>query len=169
MSSAIPGGTPEQDRVHKALCDISTDTLRRAQAQGAHFRTFPPTTPPRPRSVLPRSQLHERVALRTFLGLPYEDEMFRFHESRERTEPGLDAKRAWQPVTSGLGEGRSQMPAGDVERFETALGELLDELGYARTVPRPSLEALKHGRKIRHFFREDLRDRGDRLLERWRV
>jgi hypothetical protein len=87
--------------------------------------------------------------------------MLRFHEGRERTEPGLDAKRAWQTVTSGLRDWRSQMPAGDVERFEVEVGDLLDELGYARTVLRPSPEALKLMRKIRHTFRQDLRDRGD--------
>jgi len=104
-----------------------------------------------------------------FLGVPYEDAMLNFRKRRERTQPGLDAKRTWQPVTSGLRDWRSQMPAGDVERFEAAVGDLLDELGYARAVPRPSSEALKHAQKIRHSFRQDLRDREDRLLERWRV
>jgi hypothetical protein len=111
----------------------------------------------------------ECAKLCKFLDVPYEDAMLHFHKGRERTEPGLDAKRAWQPVTSGLRDWRSQMPAGDVERFEAAVGDLLDELGYARAVPRPPSEALKHARKIRHSFRQVLRDRGDRLLERWRV
>ncbi len=61
------------------------------------------------------------------------------------------------------------MTAEDVERFEAAVGDLLDELGYARAVPRPSSEALKHAQKIRHSFRQNLRDRGDRLLERWQA
>jgi hypothetical protein len=61
------------------------------------------------------------------------------------------------------------MPAGDVERFEAAVGDLLDELGYARAFPRPSPEVLKHARMIRRSFRQDLRDRGDRLLERWQA
>lgn len=111
----------------------------------------------------------ECVALCTFLGLPYDDEMLRFDEGRERTEPGLDAKWAWQPVTSGLRDWRSQIPAGDVERFEATVSDLLHELAYARAVPHPSPEAPKRGRKIRHSFRQDLRDRADRLLERWRV
>jgi hypothetical protein len=101
--------------------------------------------------------------------VPYEDAMLDFRKRRERTQPGLDAKKARQPVTSGLEDWRSQMTAGDVERFEAAVGDLLDELGYARAVPRPSSEALKHAQKIRHSFRQDLRDREDRLLERWRV
>jgi hypothetical protein len=111
----------------------------------------------------------ECAKLCKFLDVPYEDAMLDFRKGRERTEPGLDAKRAWQPVTSGLSDWRSQMPAEDVERFEAAVGDLLDELGYARAVPRPPSEALKHARKIRHSFRQVLRDRGDRLLERWRV
>jgi hypothetical protein len=111
----------------------------------------------------------ECVALCTFLGLPYDDEMLRFDEGRKRTEPGLDAKWAWHPVTSGLRDWKSQIPAGDVERFEATVDDLLHELAYARAVPRPSPEAPKRGRKIRHSFRQDLRDRGDRLLERWRV
>jgi hypothetical protein len=103
----------------------------------------------------------------TFLGLPYDDEMLRFHEGRERTEPGLDAKGAWQPVTSGLRDWRTQMSAGDVERFEAAVGGLLDELGYARVVPRPSSEALKHASRIRSSFNRDLRRRGKRVPEGW--
>ena len=109
----------------------------------------------------------ECAALCTFLGLPYEDEMLRFHEGRERTEPGLNAKRAWQPVTSGLRDWRSQMPAGDVERFEAAVGDLLDELGYPRAVPRPSSEALKHASRIRTSFVRDLRRQGKRIPEGW--
>ncbi len=105
----------------------------------------------------------------SFLDLPYDDAMLRFHEGRTKMKPGLDAKKAWRPVTSGLRDWRSQMPAGDVEHFEAAVGDLLDELGYARAVPHPSAEALQHAQKIRHSFWQDLRDRGDRLLERWRV
>jgi hypothetical protein len=109
----------------------------------------------------------ECATLCTFLGLPYDDEMLRFHQGRERTEPGFDAKKAWQPVTSGLRDWRTQMPAGDVERFEAAVGGLLDELGYARAVPRPSSEALKHASRIRTSFVRDLRRRGKRIPEGW--
>ena len=105
----------------------------------------------------------------SFLNLPYDDAMLSFHEGRTKMKPGLDAKKAWRPVASGLRNWRSQMPAGDVERFEAAVGDLLDELGYARVVPRPSAVALTHAQKIRHSFWQDLRDRGDRSLERWQA
>jgi hypothetical protein len=78
-----------------------------------------------------------------FLGVPYDDAMLRFHEGRERTEPNLDAKKAWRPVTQGLRDWRSQMSQQDVERFEAATGDLLDELGYERAVPNPVAEALE--------------------------
>jgi hypothetical protein len=103
----------------------------------------------------------------SFLDLPYDDAMLRFHEGRERTQPSLDAKKAWRPVTSGLRDWRSQMPAGDVERFEAAVGNLLDELGYPRAVPRPSSEALKHASRIRTSFVRDLRRQGRRIPEGW--
>jgi len=109
----------------------------------------------------------ECATLCTFLGLPFDDEMLRFHEGRERTEPGFDAKKAWQPVTSGLRDWRTQMPAKDVERFEAAVGDLLDELGYARAVPHPSSEALKHASRIRTSFVRDLRRRGKREPVGW--
>jgi hypothetical protein len=98
---------------------------------------------------LVRNPAEECAALCTFLGLPYDDAMLRFHEGRTRSNPGLDAKHAWLPITPGLRDWRSQMPGEDVERFEAAAGQLLDELGYPRAVPRPRPEALEHAFKIR--------------------
>src|SRR5215213_2467020 len=63
--------------------------------------------------------------------------MLRFRKGWERTGLVLDAKKARQPVTSGLRDWVSHIPVGDVERFEAAVSGLLDELGYARAVPLP--------------------------------
>jgi hypothetical protein len=109
----------------------------------------------------------ECAKLCKFLGVPYEDTMLIFRKRRKRTQPGLDAKRAWQPVTSGLRDWRSQMPAGDVERFEAAVGGLLDELGYARAVPDPPGEMMKNAARIRNSFRQDVLARGGRLPKGW--
>jgi hypothetical protein len=79
---------------------------------------------------LVRRPAEECARLCAFLGVPYEEAMLRFHEGRTRNDPGLDAKEAWRPITPGLRDWRSQMPPGDVERFEAAAGDLLDELGY---------------------------------------
>ncbi len=97
----------------------------------------------------------ECAALCAFLGLPYDDAMLRFHEGRTRTDPGLDAKAAWLPITPGLRDWRSQMPAEDVERFEAAAGELLNELDYPRAFPRPRPESLESAARIRDLLAQD--------------
>jgi hypothetical protein len=102
-----------------------------------------------------------------FLGLPNDNAMLRFHEGRTKREPGLTSKRAWLPPVAGLRDWRAQMPAEDVERFEAAAGELLDELGYRRAVPRPSADALELAGELRAAFTDELRSRGRRMPERW--
>ena len=79
----------------------------------------------------------ECAKLCKFLDVPYEDDMLHCRKGWERTELVLDAKTAWQSVTSGLRDWRLHILAGDVERFEAAVGGLLGELGYARAVPLP--------------------------------
>jgi hypothetical protein len=102
-----------------------------------------------------------------FLGVPYDDAMIRFHEGRERVEPGRSAKSAWLRVTSGLRDWRTQMCAGDVERFEAAAGDLPEELGYERAVPNPSSEALEQAARIREAFTREALARGDRPPGSW--
>jgi Sulfotransferase family len=101
-------------------------------------------------------------ALCAFLGIPYDGAMLRYHEGRTRHEPGLDAKAAWLPITSGLRDWRSEIPAEDLERFEAIVGDLLSELGYPRAFPHPREEAMRHASRIRESFRQDPRAR--RLL-----
>jgi hypothetical protein len=109
----------------------------------------------------------ECVALCEFLGVPYDGAMVRFAEGRTMTNPAFDAKQAWLPVTPGLRNWRSQMPAEDVERFEAVAGDLLEELGYPRAFPTPSSEALERVSKIRKSFTQDVRTQGHRLPEGW--
>jgi hypothetical protein len=99
----------------------------------------------------------ECAALCTFLGLPYDDAMLRYQEGLTKSDPGLDAKHAWLPITPGLRNWRSQMPAEDVERFEAAAGDLLDELGYPRAVPCPLPESLESAARIRNLLAGDPR------------
>jgi hypothetical protein len=103
----------------------------------------------------------------SFLGLPYDDAMLKFHEGREKSDPDLDAKRGWRPVTTGLRTWESEMPPEEVERFEVAAGDLLDELRYPRAVPHPSLRTIEKVSRLRSSFTEDLRCQGHRLPERW--
>jgi hypothetical protein len=103
-----------------------------------------------------------------FLDLPFDEEMPRYHEGRQRDEDGLSAKSAWLPPTPGLRDWRRQMAAEDIERFEAAAGDLLEELGYLRAVPEPSVEALRIAAEARHAFTESLSSRGRRIPQRWR-
>ena len=107
-------------------------------------------------------------ALCTFLDVPYDERMLAFHEGRTRDDPGLDAKQAWRPVTRGLRDWRNDMPAGAVERFEAASGELLEELGYARAAPSPGGEAVERAALARRSFARDVeRKRHRRLPAGW--
>jgi Sulfotransferase family len=98
-------------------------------------------------------------ALCNFLDVSFDDSMLRFHEGRTRTERGLSPKSAWLPITPGLRDWRSQMRSDDVERFEAAAGDLLDELGYERGSS-PSPEALEQAANLRRRFEDDVRSRG---------
>jgi hypothetical protein len=109
----------------------------------------------------------ECTRLCTFLGVPYDEVMLRFHEGRTQDDPNLDAKRAWRPITPGLRDWRTQMRPDDLERFEATAGDLLDELGYPRAVPRPRAEALQQASQIQAQFIQDLRSRQKVLPENW--
>jgi hypothetical protein len=103
-----------------------------------------------------------------FLNVSYDDAMLHFHEGRTKSQPGLDAKKAWLPVTPGLRDWRTQMPAADVERFEATVGGLLEDLGYERAFPSPSSEAMERASETRRRFVRELRERGQRMPKDWR-
>jgi len=94
-----------------------------------------------------------------FLGVPFNEAMLRFHEGQTRPDPGLEQKRAGLPVTPGLRDWQSQMAAEELEQFEAAGGELLDELNYPRAVPDPRTEALEHAAGVRRLLAHDPRAR----------
>jgi hypothetical protein len=99
-------------------------------------------------------------ALCEFLDLPYDPAMVRFSEGKTRTDlpdARRTPKRAWLPVTSGLRDWRTEMKAGDVERFEAVAGYLLDDFGYERAFPRPGQEAMEHAARMRESFFRDVR------------
>jgi hypothetical protein len=109
----------------------------------------------------------ECAALCDFLGLPYDEAMLRFYEGREKADSGLDAKKAWRPITPGLRDWRTQMTSDGIERFETAAGDLLDELGYPRAVTDPPQEKLEDATRIHHAFTQEVRAKGQRLPKHW--
>jgi Sulfotransferase family len=95
-----------------------------------------------------------------FMGLPFDVAMLRFHEGRQRTETGLDAKNAWQPITPGLRNWRQEMPPEDLELFEAVAGELLEELNYPRQFLRPAHETWQYASKVRENFHSHLKESG---------
>jgi hypothetical protein len=96
-----------------------------------------------------------------FLGLRYDAAMLRFHEGRARA--GVDAKSAWLPITPGLRDWRTQMPPGDVERFEAAASDLVDELGYPRAAAGPRPGAQAYFASLKEAFRTNVASLGDWL------
>jgi hypothetical protein len=94
----------------------------------------------------------ECARLCDFLGVPYDEVMLRFHEG---PPPPDQASHPWLPIKAGMRDWRAQLPAGDVERFEAAAGDLLDELGYPRAFPCPGPDRIKHAALLRELFAQD--------------
>ncbi len=90
-----------------------------------------------------------------FLSLPFDGAMLRFHENRAGRDPGLEQKRAALPITPGLRDWKSQMTAEELESFEAAAGDLLDELNYPRAVPRLEPQALERAARVRRMLAQD--------------
>jgi hypothetical protein len=102
-----------------------------------------------------------------FLGVPFDERMLRFHEGRTKDDPRLDAKSAWRPITPGLRSWRTEMPGGDIERFEAVAGELLGELGFLRGVPKPAPAARRQAEVMRDSY---VREAGrQRLPRHWQA
>jgi hypothetical protein len=62
---------------------------------------------------------------------------------------------------------RAQLPAADVERFEAAAGDLLDELGYPRAFACPGPDRIKHAALLRELFGQDASLQNRVLPEDW--
>jgi hypothetical protein len=92
-------------------------------------------------------------ALCEFLDVPYDEAMVQHHGGR--------------PPTPGLRKWRTQMPPEEVERFEAAAGDLLDELGYTRAFPKTGGKVRRHAEAMRDLFSEAMRAKEARLPSRW--
>jgi hypothetical protein len=102
----------------------------------------------------------------SFLGIPYDEGILRFHEHMPHPSFYVKQKK-WRSIVTGLRDWRTQMPAQDLERFEAAAGELLEELGYPRAVPDPPEDMMENTSRIRNSFRRDVLARGWRLPRGW--
>jgi hypothetical protein len=102
-----------------------------------------------------------------FLGLPYEEQMTRFHEGKTRRKPGRSSKAQWLPPTAGLRDWRTQLAAGDVERIEAVAGDLLGDLGYATRFERCTAATRARVAELRETFTRQLHARGRVLPRGW--
>jgi Sulfotransferase family len=102
-----------------------------------------------------------------FLALPFDPVMLRFHEGQRRAEPGLSAKKAWQPVTPGLRRWREQMAPDDLVRFEASAGALLSELGYELAARTASGAELAGAARLRGAFVDGARARRRPIPAMW--
>jgi Sulfotransferase family len=102
-----------------------------------------------------------------FLCLPYAEEMTRFYEGKSRPKPGRSTKAQWLPPTPGLRDWRTQLPTGDVERVEVAVGHLLHSLGYAPRFDDYAPAARSRVQEVRETFTRHLLARGRTLPQDW--
>ncbi len=74
-----------------------------------------------------------------FLGIPYDVEMARYFEGKEKSTANRSAKSAWLRPTQGLRDWRTQMSEHDLALFEALCGDLLETLGYGTYSEKHSL------------------------------
>jgi hypothetical protein len=91
-----------------------------------------------------------------FLELAHDDAMARFHERNGR-----------RPITAGLRDWKTQLARDELERFEAAAGDLLEELGYPRACSRPGRAAAQEAALVRDLFDERILERGAPLPRGW--
>jgi hypothetical protein len=102
-----------------------------------------------------------------FLGLRYDPSMLRFHEGHTQSREGLSSKESWLPVTRGLRDWRTAMERDDVIRFESAAGDVLEELGYPRAAPSLPKSALDQAARVRERFVERILSRRRPVPDAW--
>ncbi len=87
-----------------------------------------------------------------FLGLPHVEAMERYYEGRSQTDEQLSTNAAWLPPTPGRRDWRTQLEAHDIEKFEAAAGDLIEELGYERSCPKISDKVRDQVKNIKQQF-----------------
>lgn len=110
--------------------------------------------------LLVNSPETECRALCEFLAVDFDESILRFHDSPADRDPGVDKTRAGLPLTVGLRSWQQQMRAEDLESFEAAAGELLEEVGYPRGSTRLHPQLLENAVSVRASLLSDpaLRD-----------
>jgi len=102
-----------------------------------------------------------------FLRIPFDAAMQNYYVGRTRPKAGRSSKAQWLPPTPGLRDWTTQLAARDVAATDFAVGELLEELGYAPGC-HPATSALRaHVREVRSAFTGNLRAADRDLPKSW--
>ncbi len=101
-----------------------------------------------------------------FLDLPHVEAMERYYEGRSQPDAQLSTNAAWLPPTPGRRDWRTQLKDKDIEKFEAAAGDLLENLGYKRRCPRISQQVREEVERIKRQFTESVDGRW-KLPEPW--
>jgi hypothetical protein len=97
--------------------------------------------------------------------------MLRFNERNAGSRPANarpSRNRKRMPVTAGLRDWRVEMSQEEIRDFEATGGDLLDELGYARSALTPDEGTVAEAARVRDAFLEGMRRRGRPLPRSWR-
>jgi hypothetical protein len=111
-------------------------------------------------------------AICPFAGVPFDPSMLRYHERADQIVSSDERRnhhtRLGRPPTKGLRDWRTQMSASDLAGFEAIAGDLLEDLGYERAVPRiPLSVSLRTASRRRTMdIRASLHSRARRVLAR---
>ena len=97
--------------------------------------------------------------LSNFLNLPYADSMDRYYEGRTQFDNQLSTNAAWLPPTPGRRNWQKEMTGEEIERFEAAAGDLLEEIGFARTCPCIRRQVQSEVDALKAEFAADVDDR----------
>ena len=102
----------------------------------------------------PQAELRKLAA---FLQLPYSEDMVNFHLGKTRSQPGLSAKSAWLPATSGVRDWRVSMGEEDLELFEALAGDCLEDFGYELRHTQISEQTRAKAERLQHKWLEEAR------------
>ncbi len=94
-----------------------------------------------------------------FLDVPHVEAMERFYEGQTRSDESLSTNAAWLPPTPGRRDWRTQMDAAEIELFEAAAGDMLENLGLERSCPTISDTVAQHVVKVRRQFENEVASR----------
>lgn len=97
--------------------------------------------------------------LAQFLDLPDAPEMAAYHVGKTKNNPKLSAKSAWLPPTGGLRDWRSSMSVRDRALFEALAGDLLEKLGYQRSIDTVPADVAETAERCRAWW-DTRRQRG---------